>query len=131
MTGSFAEIRRSAPPIHAFVPGHTIRHGDVEIVNGDEVTILEPTAIDENYEGTPYSTYSPTFIEGDGTQRRPYTYKGAAPVSPHFAIVDLWWILLNDLHLYNRTVFIKANGWLFEVSPEGVTAMDGHFTKLA
>lgn len=105
MTTSFAEIRRAAPPIHVFDEGG--------------VTVLEPQDQDVRYEGATES-----YTEGDGSRENPYSYLSAAPVSAHYGIVDLW------SRFRDEAVFIKINDWLLEVGPEGVTASDGHFTKL-
>ena len=112
MIKSFAEIRRAAPNIHVFIPFEQ---------NG--VTMLRPGDLDERYENRPYSE---GYIEGNGTQEKPYTYKSAAPVSAHYAAIDLWFRFRHC----NRPVFIKINDWLLQVNSDGVTAADNHFTKL-
>lgn len=110
MTRSFAEIRRAAPPIH------------VSGSHKGDVTILEPRDRDVDYEG---HRYSENFIEGDGSRENPYSYLSSAPVSPHYATVDLW------SRFRDVVVFIKVNDWLLEVNSDGVTALDGVHTKLA
>ena len=115
---SFAEIRRVAPPIHVFKPASKYDKGGV--------TVLEPQEHDTRYEDRRYSEgVTQSYTKGDGSRTNPYTYLSAAPVSAHYGIVDLW------SRFRNETVFIKVNDWLLEVGPEGVTASDGHFTKLS
>lgn len=111
---SFAEIRRAAPPIHVFEPTSKRNKGGV--------TVLEPKDCDAEYEDR---RYSEDYTEGDGSRTNPYMYLSAAPVSPHYGIVDLW------SRFRDKAAFIKVNNWLLEVRPEGVIASDGYFTKLS
>lgn len=118
MASSFAEIRRAAPPIHVFKPAGKCDNGGV--------TVLKSIDCDVLYEHRGYSHgANRSYTKGDGSRENPYQYLGAAPVSAHYAIVDLWFRFRSE------TVFIKINDWLLEVSSDGVTASDGHFTKLA
>ena len=105
----FSEIRRAVPKIHVFEPG-----------DKGGVTLLEPQESDERHE---IRRYGEGYVEGDGSRKNPYRYLSAAPVSPHYIVVDLW-LMFRD-----AVAYIQANDWLLEVAPEGVTALDGHFTK--
>jgi len=109
----FVWTRRAVSNIHVFKPAGKYDKGGV--------TVLTPSNIDDRYE----NRYSEGYTEGSGYRDNPFQYLSAAPVSPHYGIVDLW------SRFRNVTVFIKINDWLLEVSPDGVTASDGHFTKLA
>jgi hypothetical protein len=118
MSASFAEIRRAAPPIHVFKPESKYDKGGV--------TVLEPKKHDTRYDDRRYSEgATESYTEGDGSRENPYRYLSAAPVSAHYETVDLW------SRFRDEAVFIKINDWLLEVSPEGVTASDDTFTKLA
>jgi len=117
MAKSFAQIRRTVPSIHVSRP----RTAECFA----EVTILEPQLGDCQYENHRYSKDS---MEGDGSKRNPYTYRVAAPVSPHYAIVDMWYKFRRESK--TRTIFIEVNDWILEVTPKGVRAVCGHFTKL-
>lgn len=114
MNAQFAKIRQAAPSIHVFRPAGRFDEGGV--------TVLKRQDDDAQYDSRPYSK---DYVKGDGTREKPYRYLSAAPVSPHYAVVDLWY------RFCSKTVFIEVNGWLLAVSPEGVTAADGRFTKLA
>lgn len=109
---TLAQVRKNVPSIHVFTRE--------ELNKG--VTLLEPRNYDDRYDDQPYS-YG--YTEGDGSRRKPYTYKSAAPVSPHYAIVDLWLMFRS-----HGQVFIQVNTWLLELRQEGVVAEDGHYTKL-
>lgn len=115
----FTEILSAAPPIRVFAPRSKN--------NGGGVTFLTPKLSDERRKYHRYSQGEEggRFIQGDGSHENPYTYKHGAPVSSHYVIVDLWF------GFRDRAVFISVNHWILKVSPEGVTAEDGHFTKLS
>jgi len=84
---------------------------------------LMPTVSDAKYFNRRYNGRS---SDGDGTSIRcPITYC-AAPVSPHYAIVDLWFELRNR----KERVIIEVNDWLLQVTHEGVIAENGQFTRL-
>ena len=118
MTASFAEIRRAAPPIHVFKTADEHDKGGV--------TVLNPQDQDARHEDRRYSEGTTvSYTKGTGGRESPYQYLSAAPVSSHYGVVDLW------SRFRDEAVFIKINDWLLEVSPEGVTASDGHFTRLA
>lgn len=120
MNRSFADIRRAVPSIHVFKSAS--KRCDAA------VTIITPQAGDERYERR---RYSENYTEGNGNRENPYTYRSAASVSPHYAIVDLWFGFRELTTQANaRAVFIKVNDWILQVGPEGVTAEDGHFTKI-
>lgn len=106
---TFAEIRRRAPNIF--------------VSRGNETNVLVPQPQDAQYDSHPYSR---DCIEGNGSQRSPYTYKSAAPISAHYAIVDLWFRFRNR----HRPVFIKVNDWILRAEQTGVRADDCTFTRL-
>ena len=100
-------------------------------VTGDKVTILEPNTIDEQYSDTPFGSDAATsYVAGDGNRKTPYTLKSAAPMSAHYGMVGLWWLFQLSLRSCKRPVYIKVNDWIFEITPEGVIALDGTLTKL-
>jgi hypothetical protein len=112
----FGKIRRSTPSIHVFC------------ATGG-VTLLRPGNEDQRYENRQYSS---DFTKGNGDKDYPFQYRNAAPVSPHYAIIDLWLGFRDRTMQANaQTIFIKINHWLLQIGPDGVTAADGHFTKLA
>ena len=106
---SFSRIRRQISGIHVF--------NDFE-----GVTIVTRKPLDAEYEMRRYADH---FIEGCGSRKDPYRYRGAAPVSPHFAIIDLWF----EFHIHTG-VFIQANDWMLKVERDGVRAADGCLTRL-
>jgi len=112
MAMSFAEIRRAVPSIHVFKPFDERGARDLTAENTDE-----------SYENR---LYSDGHITGDGSEKTPYTYRSATSVSPHYAIIDLWFEFRDRI----STVFIEVNDWVLQVGHDGVTAADGHFTKL-
>ena len=74
----------------------------------------------------PFSEYS---IRGDGSRENPFIHS-SADVSPHYTVIDLW--LKSREHAMganHRPVFIEVNDCLLEVTPEGVIAGDGYFTR--
>lgn len=111
---TFAEALKYAPPIHAF---------RLNPFESAETTMLKPQKQDCEYSAMPYS-YG--FMSGDGSAGAPYEYESAAPVSAHYAVVDLWFRFRKS----QQPIFIKANDWLLRVDREGVSAEDGHFTRL-
>lgn len=116
---SFAEIRQSIPTILIFTTGNPGTRG--------EVKFLVPGNIDCQYEQG--RRYSKNCIEGEGTRLCPYGYSVAAPVSPHYAIIDLWFEFRKQAE--SRPIFIQVNGWLLRVLPQGVEAENGGFTKIS
>lgn len=100
----FVALRRSIPSIYVF---------------DKKARVLTQRPWDEEYE----FPYGNNYIEGDGSYENPYCYGVAAPVSPHYGLVHLWY------RFHKKGTFIKANDWTLEASPEGVTASDGTFTK--
>lgn len=112
---TFSEVRKlaSITGIHVFNSFFEENPG---------VTVLFPIntdALDES------GCCSAAFVIGDGSKCNLLTYRSAASVSPHYAILDLWFRFRRF-----GQVFIRANDWLLRVEPEGVTAEDGCFTKL-
>lgn len=105
----FSDIRKDVPSVHVF--------GSKD---ASEST-LTASKMDDMYDE---KQYSEGYTEGDGSKANPYTYKSAAPVSPHYAIVDLW------LKYRSQQCYIEVNKWLLQVTPEGVIAEDGKFTRL-
>ncbi|MFA5021290.1 MAG: hypothetical protein WC517_04505 [Patescibacteria group bacterium] len=69
-----------------------------------------------------------TFISGRGTKSSPYSGIAAEDVTPHCGIVNLW--LAFREASYQRRVFIEVNDYVLQVTPEGVIALDGTFTRL-
>ncbi len=111
---TFAEILRAVPNIHVFGPASKFDQGGVTVLTLND-------NVDTRYKDRQYSE---DYTKGDGSRENPFRYKSAAPVSAYYGVVDLWF------RFRDQPVFIKVNDWLLEVSPEGVTAMDGHFTRL-
>lgn len=107
---AFAEIRRDAPPIF--------------VSRSDETRFFLPQEQDAQYDARPYSS---NFIEGTGSRRRPFTYVSAAPVSAHYAILDMWFKFRGRR---SRPVFIEVNDWVLRVYHTGVRAENGTFTRL-
>jgi len=97
MFRTFAEIRRRVPNIHVFKA-----KGE-----GAGVTILTPSNTDARYEGR---RYGEGYTEGIGSREYPFTYLSAAPVSPYYAIIDLWYGC-RGLARQNPAVFICVNDW--------------------
>lgn len=120
MYTSFAEVRRAAPGIHVF-----------KLIGGGgafEVSILTPQKNDAEHDDKRVSAQCTI---GDGTRKNPYTYEIVADVSPHYAIIDLWYRFRELTKLeHARLIFIEVNDWVLQVGPDGVTSEDGHFTKL-
>jgi hypothetical protein len=58
-----------------------------------------------------------------GTQASPYEYR-SAPVSPAFAVLDVWLTYCHDSAL-RVPVYFRVNDCLFVGTPTGVTASDG------
>lgn len=113
MSKTFAEIRGSVSNIHVYKTGGECAG----------VTILTPTEVDAREESIDYNEGD---IEGDGSRENPFTFRGAATVSPHFDIIALW---LKCRDRVDSVPFIRANCWVLQVVPDGVIAEDGHFTK--
>lgn len=73
---------------------------------------------------------SEDFTEGDGTSEHPYTYISAYDVSAYYCIIDLWYAFRTHASWRRKSVFIEANDWILTITPAGVRAEDGVFTKL-
>ncbi|MFA6526505.1 MAG: hypothetical protein WCT26_03805 [Candidatus Buchananbacteria bacterium] len=112
---TFKEVLIAAPPIYASAVDE---HENIESV------VFKPRPQDREFMDRQYSH---EFISGVGTKESPYQYISAATaVSPHYGVVDLWFKFRNE----GDDVYIEVNDWILQVSPEGVTAEDGTFTKL-
>jgi hypothetical protein len=118
MNKSIPEIRATVPRIHVFKP-----HREGEFPG--EATVLMPNSIDATYGDSQL-----TVVSGSGTLKDPFGGP-ASGQSPHRAIISLWYTF------YERTqgksaapIFIEVSNWVLQVGPEGVTAADGHFTRL-
>ncbi|HLK13225.1 MAG TPA: hypothetical protein VKT78_00335 [Fimbriimonadaceae bacterium] len=111
---TFAKALRQAPL--------TIRVSDAEGSRS-----LEPNDTDLRYADRPYGE---GYTEGEGTRHAPFRYRSAASVSPHYAIIDLWW-RFRSRSTAERPVFIQVNSWCLRVTPEGVVAENGDVTRLA
>jgi hypothetical protein len=112
MVPCFPDVLRSAPNIHV-----------------SPTIVLQPNDQDYRYNSKRYGI---DCVEGNGSWKNPYTYQSAAPVSPHYAIVDLWFgfAYYGKQHPI-RKIFIKVNDWILEATIEGVISQDGIFTKLS
>ena len=77
---------------------------------------LEPQKIDERYLDEPYSV---GYTSGCGSQKNPYTYKSAAPVSAYYGIVDLWFRFRPTLSGQDD-IYIQVNDWMFKLTSDGV-----------
>jgi len=108
---SLIEVLRQAPSIRVF------RLQPFLMV---ENIFLKPAKRDQKHK-----PLGVQFIEGRGTKRNPYQYAISRDVSPHFAVVDLWFRFHNS-----GPVYIKVNDWLLRAGVVGVIAEDGHFTNL-
>ena len=108
---TLAQVRKMVPGIH--------------VSRGRETTILRPQPTDVQYEARQYSD---NFTEGRGTKKRPFTYLSAAPVSAHYAVIDLWLKFRSRANKKMR-VFIEVNDWILQVESSGVRAEDGQFTR--
>lgn len=91
--------------------------------DSSDLKSFSPNYMDEQYHHRPYA--GDKFIEGRGTKNYPYSYISAAPISPHYCIIDLWF------HLRHRgNVMIEVNDELFELQSTGVKSSHGCFTRL-
>ena len=106
-----AEVRKYAPQIRVCSPQE-----------GAKILTRQPN--DAEYEAKEGDAFL-FFIEGDGTRFRPYRYMGPAPVSPYYAIIDLWF----RFRFVKYKVFIQVNDCILIVQPKGVIATSGHYTK--
>lgn len=113
----FSEILMRAPVIHAFA---------MKAFEYIEIFMLKHHIEDERYLDPPFNPYSEDFTIGDGSKDNPFEYQSAAPVSPHYAIVDLWYHFASE----GGPTYIRANDWLFLANTEGVISGDGIFTRL-
>lgn len=121
MDESFEEIRRSVSSIHVFKP--------TKGKDPARATDLVSSRFDDRTYRVRRRGHD--FIGGDGSKLNPYTYKGAASVSPYYAIIDLWMEFRDRARAAGAPpIFIKVNDWVLQIGPEGVTAEDGHFSKL-
>jgi len=119
MYASFRDLRRAVPSIHVY---KRIGGG-----GAFEVSILIPQDRDETHND---QRWSERYTVGDGSKKNPYTYESVVDVSPHYAVIDLWY-QFRDVAMRTRDpVYITVNDWVLRVGSEGVTAEDGHFTKL-
>lgn len=117
MGPAFMSVRKNVPVIHVF-------QNEDEI---GKVTFLKPSSTDRRHCRRPSSYVGMT---GIGTKENPFQLQGAADVSPHYTIIDLW----HHYHYLTsgpiaRTVYIKVNDWILEVLPTGVRAQDGVETR--
>lgn len=110
---TFADVLVQAPPIHVSERGRSI-------------TVLKGTAEDRRRMD---SRFGENRTEGDGSRESPYRYRSAAAVSPHYAIVDLWFGCRAEAE-NSKDVFITSNGWLLRVTLWGVIAEDRYMTRL-
>jgi len=69
-----------------------------------------------------------TFVGGHGTKSSPYGEVAVKDVTPHCGIVNLWLTFRETS--YQRRVFIEVNDYVLQVTPKGVIALDGTFTRL-
>jgi hypothetical protein len=117
---TLAEVRKNVPSIHVFkVEGES---------NG--VKHLTPQEHDSRYYDYDQPSYSLGYTKGDGSRDNPYTYESAVPVSPYYAIIDLWLKFRLKKLLNNNVALIRVNHWLLELHLDGVVAEDGHHTRL-
>lgn len=111
---SFKDMLRKAGPIYVSDGGDF----------GEQVgqATLEPNEKDWEYINGPYYAEGIS-RQGDGTLANPFTYLSPAPVSLHYAAVDLW----------SRSAqgsIIKVGKYLLRVTTRGVIAKDGTVTDL-
>lgn len=111
---TFAEVLIAAPPIYASAVDE---HENIESV------VFQPRPQDKMFMDRQYSN---NYVSGSGSKESPFQYISAATVSPHYCVVDLWYKYRNE----GDDVYIGVNDWILQVTPEGVTAEDGTFTKL-
>lgn len=111
---TFNQILKQAPPIKA-IELSAFHHLTKRIFFAQEH--------DKEYTNRQYSD---CFISGKGTLCCPYDYTSAAPVSPHYAICDLWF----KFYTLGVPIYITINDCMFSVNSIGVTAIDGTFTRL-
>jgi len=107
-----AEVRKYAPKIYV-----------CSQQEGVEIITRQPT--DVEYEVKEEGSFSFS-VEGHGTRFSPFRYSDAAPVSPYYAIIDLWF---RFRLIENSIVFIQANDWILVIQPKGVVSTGGHYTK--
>lgn len=108
---AFPAVRKSIPVIHAFCSG--------------DRAYLPPTLKDYDFE----NQLDDLQIEGKGTVKDPYRLPDRSwHFSPHFAIVFFWYRLRGRKR--KSPIVIKVSKWTFTLTPEGVIAEDGVFTRL-
>lgn len=97
------------------------------------VTMLVPSEKETNTEEMlRHIRYSEKIAIGTGSREQPYEYECALDVSPYYAVIDLWlhFNMLARIRKHSNKTFVRVNDWIFSVEQKGVTAEDGHFTKL-
>ena len=110
---SLKEVLSKVPNIHAF--------------NNNGVTILSPKTKGAKNIDKLLEEYS---ISGNGTREQPFTPRSSMDINPHNVIVALWLHSLKSAQNKSSLVFIQANDWIFQATPEGVISGDAYFTRL-
>lgn len=85
-------------------------------------TILKSTQADQKHNDKPYADR--TFIKGTGVDGDPYEYLSAAGVSPHYAVVNLWFLFRPKTE-FSSTPLIRVNDWMFKCLQDGVQVWPG------
>ena len=111
---SFAKVLAQAPP-------------EIEVSYEDTVTVLKPNMVDKQYADEP--NFNRASVDGDGSERSPYTILHSSGLSPHYCIIFLWWMFRPTTAKSDQPrgplffgPLIRVNDWTLQVRYEGVVA---------